>query len=213
MLKNNLPLCAEKKCAAERFEVNRMKRKCSKLTALLLTAVLLTQNMLLPAFAEEVTEVFETEDVVSVEEVVEITEAGEEDEAVSLEAYEGGSESCREEPSFIPEEIVIDGVEEVIESADGEETEPEEEEVFVDEETGLILGNSAADIVKESRSSLFLGAAEASYDGRKVFPAARNQGSYNTCWAFSTAALAEASMVKAGKETADSVDYSELGIA
>lgn len=40
-------------------------------------------------------------------------------------------------------------------------------------------------------------------------PALRNQGNYNTCWAFTSTGLAELNMIKNG-ESASSADYSEL---
>ena len=44
------------------------------------------------------------------------------------------------------------------------------------------------------------------------YPSLRNQGSYNTCWAFATMSMAEIGMVRAGLAGSD-VDYSEMALA
>ena len=101
----------------------------------------------------------------------------------------------------------------------------EEEELFfedaevgfeIDEETGHLRSVYEAEALPEKTETMngarLLGASTA-YNGRKFFTAAKNQKGDNTCWAFSTIALAEASMIKKGKAEKASVDYSELGLA
>lgn len=104
-------------------------------------------------------------------------------------------------------------IEEVVE---GEDEEIDEEEVYieVDDETGFITLEEEETFLDEDFGTpmlLMASSEEPSYDGRGKFPTARNQGSHNWCWAFSTVALAEASMIKQGKSS--SVNYSELGVA
>lgn len=110
-----------------------------------------------------------------------------------------------------------DIIEEVTEDEDGEESIEEEEALIdVDDETGYITLEEEDAFFDDFGEANFYSAAAAStdsYDGKKYFPAARNQGVHNWCWAFSTIALAEASMVKQGKASAGTVDYSELGLA
>lgn len=87
----------------------------------------------------------------------------------------------------------------------------------IDEETGFITTNFIAEALPKKKQGMdsirLLGAPEASYDGRQFFTAAKDQKGHNTCWSFSTIALAEASMIKKGKAQKASVDYSELGLA
>ena len=100
-----------------------------------------------------------------------------------------------------------------------EELFPEDAEVGfeVDEETGFLRSAYEAEALPKKMTALngirLLGAPEASYDGRSFFTKAKDQKGHNTCWAFSTIALAEASMIKKGKAQKASVDYSELGLA
>lgn len=71
----------------------------------------------------------------------------------------------------------------------------------IEEELHYIQGN-------KSESRVGSGNLPSSYDGRSLLPAVRNQGSTETCWAFSAAAMAEASLTQ--KHMADSsVDFSE----
>lgn len=47
----------------------------------------------------------------------------------------------------------------------------------------------------------------------EYYPGLRNQGSYGTCWAHASMALAEINMIKKGKISASDADYSELALA
>lgn len=82
--------------------------------------------------------------------------------------------------------------------------------------TADIQGNSANIAELPARWYGLLGGEEepapGAYDARDIQTAVKDQGSYNTCWAFSTTAAAEASMIMQGYESA-SVDYSEHGLA
>jgi C1A family cysteine protease len=45
------------------------------------------------------------------------------------------------------------------------------------------------------------------------YPAVRNQGTYNTCWAFSAAGLAEFDLITDNKSATSSINLSEAQIA
>lgn len=96
----------------------------------------------------------------------------------------------------------------------------------IDEETGYVRTDYVADPVKNVKNlktgnvfnqvsgvSLLKAGMEASYDGRTSFTAVKDQRGYNTCWSFSSIALAEASMVKLHAADPAATDYSELGLA
>ena len=107
-----------------------------------------------------------------------------------------------------------------------EEAEAAEVGFEIDEETGYVRTDYVADPVKNVKNqqagnvfnqvsgvSLLKAGMEASYDGRTSFTAAKDQRGYNTCWSFSSIALAEASMVKLHAADPAATDYSELGLA
>lgn len=112
-------------------------------------------------------------------------------------------------------------LEEVVES--GEEGAFDEEDacISVDDETGYISFEEEEDffdieperpLLMTAEPKLLAAASADKYDGRSNFTAVKDQGVNNWCWAFSTAALAEASMVKQGKAQASGTDYSEAGL-
>ncbi|MDO4810154.1 MAG: C1 family peptidase [Eubacteriales bacterium] len=88
----------------------------------------------------------------------------------------------------------------------------------IDEETGYLRSLYEAEALPERTALLngvkLLGDTSVPdyYDGSSSFTAAKDQGTNNTCWAFSTVALAEASMKKQ-KIVSGEPDYSELGLA
>lgn len=68
--------------------------------------------------------------------------------------------------------------------------------------------------VQSSGAEARVGSANlpSSYDNRSMVPVVRNQGSTETCWAFSAAAMAEASLIQ--KKLADTtIDFSEYQLA
>lgn len=73
-----------------------------------------------------------------------------------------------------------------------------------------LLGEGFPFTVDPDDAKIFL--EESIADWIAGYPSLRNQGSYNTCWAFATMAMAEIDMVRSGLAGSD-VDYSEMALA
>ncbi len=131
--------------------------------------------------------------------------------------------------SFAESELLNEmGAEEVLNEDSFQSVENEED---ILSSTGLAAGSKTAAMESgdasgdASNSSLGEGSpfADASGDAALLlqesiaawiagYPSLRNQGAYNTCWAFATMAMAEIGMVRSGLAGSD-VDYSEMALA
>lgn len=205
-----------------------MKRKMNRILSSSVTLLLLLQCFAAPLFSyadtETVMEDFavipEAEEIITVEEITEVTETAEEGfteqeeeviiQGTSAETVEIPEDSWADDAD-LPQPKEVAGVEEVIETGVPDEEaieEYEEDEVYVDEETGLMLGSFVAPVVKKQR--MLLGAksnGSTYYDRREDLGPVKNQGSDNICWAYATVGLAESSMgITNGS-------YSENGLA
>ena len=219
---------------------NLKRRMAAVLAALMLAETALSGSMV--SFAETMPEEadFLAEEQIA---AVEAVEAAEEEPAEKLAEVpaENGSETEEAAASdvVLTKESAEDDVDEETDdtvlkavpagemvAAVAAEGMTGEEELFsedaevgfeVDEETGFLRSAYEAEALPKKMTALngirLLGAPEASYDGRSFFTKAKDQKGHNTCWAFSTIALAEASMIKKGKAQKASADYSELGLA
>ncbi len=142
--------------------------------------------------------------------------------AVSFSAEEGllqdmGAEDVLYEDSFQTEDAE-DTDETVLGSALTEEAADTESAAFMEsgDASGDAVLSSAANsegsaLEIESGDAILL-LQESIVAWVSGYPTLRNQKSYNTCWAFATAAMAEIGMIRAGLVGSD-VDYSEMALA
>ena len=79
----------------------------------------------------------------------------------------------------------------------------------IQEEVPVSASDSVQGKARVSRSASY----PEYYDSRGTLPTARNQGSYDTCWAFAAMACAEANAIKKGYVTAQNADFSEYQLA